>query len=138
MTCTICSIICGNIRSCINRAQMHIQNMHIPYIDNFLFSPPVWGERSKPQLQVLTLLKIISAATFLIIGLTKIARIAFLPLDGIYHSLRIMTFTKEGIHNYMLCICRFSGMFTIEIYYSLCFKYHFCYCAISEAYKQSS
>ena len=35
--------------------------------------------------------KIISAATFQIIGLTKIAKIKFLPLDWIYHSVRIMT-----------------------------------------------
>ena len=34
--------------------------------------------------------KTISIATFSIIGLTKIARIKFLPLDWIYHSIRIM------------------------------------------------
>ena len=34
--------------------------------------------------------KIISAATFRIIGLTKIAKIEFLPLDWIYRSIRIL------------------------------------------------
>ena len=36
-------------------------------------------------------LKIISGATFRIIGLTKIPKIEFLPLDWIYRSIRIMT-----------------------------------------------
>ena len=35
--------------------------------------------------------KIISAATFRIIGLIKLAKIEFLPLDWIYRSIRIMT-----------------------------------------------
>ena len=34
---------------------------------------------------------IISRATFCIIGLTKIPKIEFLPLDWIYHSIRIIT-----------------------------------------------
>ena len=39
--------------------------------------------------------KIISAATFCIIGLTKIAKIEFLPLDWIYRSIRIMTVCED-------------------------------------------
>ena len=35
--------------------------------------------------------KITSAATFRIIGLTKIAKIELLPVDWIYHFIRIMT-----------------------------------------------
>ena len=35
--------------------------------------------------------KIISGATFHIIGLTKIPKIEFLPLDWIYRSIRIIT-----------------------------------------------
>ena len=35
--------------------------------------------------------KIISGATFCIIGLTKIPKIEFLPLDWIYRSIRINT-----------------------------------------------
>ena len=41
--------------------------------------------------------KIISAATFCKIGLTKIAKIEFLPLDWIYRSIRIMTVCYLGI-----------------------------------------
>ena len=39
--------------------------------------------------------KIISEATFPIIGLTKIPKIEFLPLDWIYGSIRIMTVKKS-------------------------------------------
>ena len=45
-------------------------------------------------------LKIISAATFRIIGLTKIE---FLLLDWIYRSIRIMTVSKMG--NWLLDCC---------------------------------
>ena len=38
--------------------------------------------------------KIISGATFPIIGLTKIPKIEFLLLDWIYRSIRIMTVTS--------------------------------------------
>ena len=43
--------------------------------------------------------KIISGATFRIIGLTKIPKIEFLPLDWIYRSIRINT-----VLGYMLSI----------------------------------
>ena len=44
--------------------------------------------------------KIISAAAFCIIGLAKIPRIEFLPLDWIYCSIRMMTvFKKNNEHN---------------------------------------
>ena len=46
-------------------------------------------------------LKIISEATFRMIGLTKIAKIEFLPLDWIYHSIRIMMVDTQ-IHDSVL------------------------------------
>ena len=42
--------------------------------------------------------KIISEATFHIIGLTKIPKIEFLPLDWIYHSIRIITVSEMHIN----------------------------------------
>ena len=40
--------------------------------------------------------KIISGATFRIIGLTKIPKIEFLPLDWIYRSIRIITVVQSS------------------------------------------
>ena len=42
--------------------------------------------------------KIISAATFREIGLAKIAKIEFLPLDWTYRSIRIMTMVELAGH----------------------------------------
>ena len=39
--------------------------------------------------------KVISVATFCIIGLTKIPKIEFLPLDWIYRPIRTMTVTQH-------------------------------------------
>ena len=46
--------------------------------------------------------KIISAVTFRIIGLTKIAKIEFLPLEWIYRSIRIMAVYKSHVINHDL------------------------------------
>ena len=45
--------------------------------------------------------KIICGATFRIIGLTKIPKIEFVPLDWIYHSIRINTIITIVIHSHL-------------------------------------
>ena len=49
-------------------------------------------------------LEIISGAAFRIIGLTKIPKIEFLPLDWIYRSIRIITVAGEEGHVYYTSI----------------------------------
>ena len=58
-------------------------------------------------------LKIISGATFRIIGLTKIPKIEFLPLDWIYRSIRIIT----------VCQCNFRSSHG-ELYVSMTLGLH--------------
>ena len=52
---------------------------------------PVRGVNSYDSSAKLDSLEIISGAAFRIIGLTKIPKIEFLPLDWIYRSIRIIT-----------------------------------------------
>ena len=60
-------------------------------LKNALWSSLLWISHSPPNW---IHSKIISEATFHIIGLAKIAKIEFLPLDWIYRSIRIMMVSR--------------------------------------------
>ena len=53
----------------------HVSNIHIYthiyiyiYIDNFPFSPQVWGERSEPQIQCIALLRLQGWSRAIVVG----------------------------------------------------------------------